>query len=275
MDWELYDRQRATWVFVGVALFSFLLLLFRHTSTVTHLQSALMVCTLPSQRAVSWLGLPTNVRLASEGKGPVSADVLLALPIEQTEQSRRFQFLQDENARLQRLLDLKKNRWPTAVAARVIGRDPQRWFQEIVINKGQQEGLRLDQPVIALSGEREALIGRIVEVGPQVAKVMLIYDSLSDVAAVVQGQTQMDGVVEGTNSPDLLLKYLGRDSQIKMGDLVVTSGLGGQFPEDIMLGWVKEMSLDARQLFLQARLRPAMEARQLGVVFVLVSGDRE
>ena len=85
----------------------------------------------------------------------------------------------------------------------------------------------------------------------------------------------MDGIVEGTNSHDLIFKYLSRDSQIKIGDLVITSGLGGQFPEDITLGWVEEIGLDPRQLFLQARLRPAVEARQLGVVFVLASGDDE
>ena len=182
MDWELYDRQRATFVFAGVALFSSLLLLFRHTSTVVHLRSALVVCTLPSQRAVSWLGLPSDVRHATEDNGvavSMPADVPFALPIEQAEQSRRVQTLQDENSRLARLLELKENRWPKAVAARVIGRDPQRWFQEIVINKGRQEGLRLDQPVIALAGNREALIGRVIEVGPQIAKVMLIHDSLS------------------------------------------------------------------------------------------------
>ncbi len=278
MDWELYDRQRATVVFLSVILLSFLLLIFRHSSIVVRFRGFLVVCTLPSQRAVSWLGLPSSARHAEDALAvapAVASDAVPVLPIEQAEQSRRLLSLQQENIRLNRLLNLKEKRWPRAIAARVIGREPQRWFQELILNKGKKDGLLLDQPVIALSGSREALIGRMVDVGPEIGKVMLVHDSLSAVAAAVEGQSQVDGVVEGTNSHDLIFKYIGRDAPIKIGDLVVTSGLGEKFPEGIMLGWVEEIGLDPRQLFLQARLRPAVEARQLGTVFVLATESDE
>ena len=103
------------------------------------------------------------------------------------EQSRALKVLAEENQRLTQLLDLKRERWPRMLAAHVVNRDPQRWFQEVLLDKGQEEGVRVDNPVIVLAGNREALIGRIVEVGNHSSKVMLIQDSLSAIAATVSG----------------------------------------------------------------------------------------
>ena len=69
-----------------------------------------------------------------------------------------------------------------------------------------------------------------MDVMDHTAKVLLIQDSLSSVAVHLQGAANEDGVVEGTNGHDLLLKYLDRSSPVKMGDAVVTAGLGQSYP---------------------------------------------
>jgi rod shape-determining protein MreC len=143
----------------------------------------------------------------------------------------------------------------------------------LLVDKGEQDGVQIDYPVIALAGNREALIGRIIEVGAHTSRVMLVHDSLSSVAATVVGATQEDGVVEGSNSHDLYLRYLSRDSQVKIGDMVITSGLGRMFPEGIAVGWVNEIGLDERQLFLQARLTPAMTSAPLRFVGILAKKE--
>jgi rod shape-determining protein MreC len=99
---------------------------------------------------------------------------------------------------------------------------------------------------------------------------MLLQDSLSEVAATIPGANGEDGVVEGTNSHELVLKFLDRGSQVKIGDFVVTSGLGNAFPPGIPIGWVEGLEPDPRQLFMQARLRPAARSNQIRVVLVLV-----
>src|SRR5262249_40848646 len=142
------------------------------------------------------------------------------------EERRKVQRLSEENTRLRDALSLREERWPKSIVCHVVGRDPQRWFQEIVLDKGKDEGLAMDAPVIVASGGREALVGRIVELSAHVSKVMLIQDPLSSVAATVIGDHPDDGVVEGNNSHELVLKYLDRGSQVKVGDAVVTSGLG-------------------------------------------------
>ena len=279
MDWELYERQRATLVFIGVAVISFFLLAFQRSSAVQHIKAFFVSCTFPAQRLLSeWTSAsPIEKPVTPPPTAPVEDGLMPPIPEangvvdEHAEQSRALHVLAEENARLSGLLEFKRERWPRLVAARVVSRDPQRWFQEALLDKGVDDGIQIDDPVVALSGNREALVGRVVETGSHTSRVMLIHDSLSSVPATVSEATESeDGVVEGSNSHDLYLKYLIRDSHVKIGDLVTTSGLGGMFPAGIPIGWVQEIGLDQRQLFLQARLRPAMVSFPLRVVGILI-----
>jgi hypothetical protein len=273
MDWELYERYRATLILMGVAFVSFLLLAFQRTSVVRALRVVLVSCTLPTERYLSRLKeLPPVEESASPAATP-SGSILTPSLGTPPEERRMVQVLSWENQRLHGLLELKQDRWPAAVAAHVAGRDPQRWFQEIVLDKGKDDGLMVDSPVIAVAGGQEGLVGRVTEVANHVAKVMLVQDSLSALAVTVLGSVSEDGIVEGSNGHDLILKFIDRSSHIKIGDRVVTSGLGKTFPEGISVGWVEDVALDPRQLFLQARLRPAVPSNQIHAVLVLVNHE--
>jgi rod shape-determining protein MreC len=271
MDWELYERQRATLVFISVAVFCFSLLAFQRSVAVQHVKAFFVGFTFPTQRLFSQLAghppadkpivpIPQSEDNLTPPQGAVDMHA---------EQSRAVHVLSDENTRLRALLDLKRERWPKLISAHIVSRDPQRWFQELLLDKGGDDGVHVDEPVIAITGNREALIGRIVEAGSRSARVMLIHDSLSAVPARVSGANDEDGVVEGSNSHDLYLKYLSRESKVKLGDMVVTSGLGKTFPEGIPIGWVQEIGVDQRGLFLQARLNPAIMAHSMHLVGVL------
>lgn len=266
MDWELYERYRATLVLIGTVFVSFLLLAFQQSSPVRHLKAFLVFSTLPVDRFLTHSTFPSG----EEGEGDGRRLSPSVWPAMEGKGSRRErQVLEEENRRLHQVLDLKERRWPHALAAHVVGRDPLRWFQEIVLDKGKEDGVRIDDPVIAPLENQEGLVGRVVEAGPHVCKVMLVQDSLSAVAATIVGSAGEDGVVEGSNSHDLFLKFLSRGSQVKMGDQVVTSGLGESFPEGVSIGWVMDVEPDSRALFLQARLCPAISSNRLRVVLVL------
>jgi rod shape-determining protein MreC len=282
MDLDLYERYRATLVLVGVAFLCFILLYFQNTSGVRHLRTWLVRCTLPTGRFLSEMqspstAVPETVMVLPDGTTAAATAPGPAAPAwsEAPELSRKLQLLEDENHRLRELIDLRQRRWPRAVAAHVSGRDPQRWFQEIVLDKGKDDGVEVDRPVLAVVDGREGLVGRVTEVGAHVAKVMLVQDSLSAVAATVSADKPADGIVEGTNGHELMLKYLDRSRQLHIGDMVLTSGLGKTFPEGVLVGWVEDIGLDPRQLFLQAKLRPAVRANQLRVVLILVDSESE
>ena len=273
MDWELYERYRSTVLLAGLLFVSSIFLAFQKTSPVQHLRAFLVRFALPPQRFLAQLKYSSPSR-TTDGAAVSEEDRISAvLDVSDRfsgELRRKLGVLGEENSRLREVLALKDSKWPRAVVARVAGRDPQRWFQEIVLDKGRDDGLRMDAPVLAVVEGREALAGRIVEVSAHVSKVMLLQDSLSEAAATVEGTNGEDGVVEGTNAHELVLKFLDRGSQVKLGDLVSTSGLGNVFPPGIPIGWVEGLEPDPRQLFLQARLRPAARSNQIRVVLVIL-----
>ncbi len=277
MDWELYERYRSTLLLAGLLLFSALLFAFQKTSTVEYLRTFLVRFALPPQRFVTQMKTPVSPEapVQTVAGDALSPDAAQAPEGFRGEERRKIQVLSEENGQLREVLGLKREKWPRAIVAHVAGRDPQRWFQEIILDKGKDDGLEMDSPVLVDVGGREALVGRIVETSARVSKVMLLQDSLSAVAATVVGDRGEDGVVEGTNAHELMLKFLDRGSQVKIGDMVQTSGLGKAFPPGVSIGWVENIEPDPRQLFLQAKLRPAGRSNLLRTVLVLVPSGVE
>ncbi len=274
MDWDIRERYRSTILLAGLLFTSSAFLAFHKREPIRFLQVFLRHFALPPQKFL--IKLSTSVSPAELAPDHPSIDLDAAErssrleTLYPAELQRKMQMLAEENRKLREILNLQADRWPKALPAHVVGRDPQRWFQDIVLDKGTEDGLAVDDPVLAIEDGREALIGRISEASGRVSKVMLLQDPLSAVAAEVLGVAGEDGVVEGTNSHALLLKYLDRGSQVKIGDLVVTSGLGKMFPAKVPIGWVKELEPDPRQLFLQAHLRPAVKSSALRNVLVIM-----
>src|SRR5204862_841338 len=106
----------------------------------------------PPQRFLSQMKAPATT--TPESATPIATEPgSVSTPVELTdneshpsEARRQVEVLSEENSRLRDILELKRQRWPHAVVAHVAGRDPQRWFQEIVLDKGKEEGLDIDDP---------------------------------------------------------------------------------------------------------------------------------
>lgn len=146
--------------------------------------------------------------------------------------------LEKENERLTSLLDVKDSvaGWHS-VTARVIGRSPGEWYSGFTINVGTDDGITLNAPVITAGG----LVGKVVEVTPTYAKVVAIVDSSSGVSALIE-RTRENGVVRGSASAALQLKYIDSGSNVAAGDRVLTSGLDGLFPKGLVIGTVTDVS---------------------------------
>lgn len=278
MDWEIYEKYRSTLLLAFLLLSSAIMLAFKQSAGVRALQSFLVRFALPPQHLIvrsPVIPVPTAPGEVSPSRE--DAAMTPGAPLDaMAEFRRKVQTLTDENIKLRDVLRLKTLSWPKAVPAHVVGRDPQKWFQEIVLNKGTDDGLHVDDPVIAVDQGRQALIGRITEISAHFSKVMLLQDPLSSVAAEIRGLNGEDGLVEGGNSHELYLRYLGRSSQVKIGDEVVTSGLGLVFPPGIPIGMIQSVEPDPRQLFLQAVLHPAIKSSALRTVLVIqMNRDQE
>ena len=136
-----------------------------------------------------------------------------------------------ENLRLHALLTLKQALQLPVQSARVIGRPTSSWEGSLVIDKGAADGFKIGMPVVAAQG----LVGQLVEVAPNASKVRLITDRRSGVAGLIQS-SRGPGIVKGSIEGQLSLDFLDRTFKPKVGDTVVTSGIGGVFPKGIVIG---------------------------------------
>jgi rod shape-determining protein MreC len=185
----------------------------------------------------------------------------------------------EENGRLKGLLDLQeKGTYPEGTefkVAAVIGKSPTRWQAWVMIDKGSADGLRVDLPVVGATptaGESLAgkgLVGRIIEITEHSAKVLLISDSGSSVAAKIQG-SRAEGIVEGSVSGSLIMDYVDRDIAVDPKLVIVTSGYGGIFPQDIPIGIVTSVGEEDVNIYKEIELQAFVDFRVLEEIMVLI-----
>ena len=151
-------------------------------------------------------------------------------------------------------------------AANVIGRDSSPFLSFIIIDLGTDAGVARDQPVVTDNG----LVGTVVAVTCCSARVRLITDPDSAVNARLQ-QSRDEGVAVGRFGGGLDLQYLSQQAQIKTGDVVLTSGLGGSYPEGIVLGTVSAVQRQSFDVLQTASLTPGVDFNRLEIVLVITN----
>jgi len=173
-----------------------------------------------------------------------------------------------ETQRLQRLLAMRESPQAGFLTARVVGKDATNWFKTILLDRGSQEGVRRNQPVLAPDG----LVGRVVEVTPTSAKVQLLTDPVSAVGGLVQ-RTRVTGIVSGNLGAGARVRYLPLLADVVVGDEVVTSGMGGVFPKGIPVGRITAVERRSGALFQEASLQPLADLGRLEEVMILTAPE--
>jgi rod shape-determining protein MreC len=151
----------------------------------------------------------------------------------------------------------------------VVGRDPGTWTSTIIINRGTADGIAKDMPVVTPQG----LVGSVVSVYGNVAKVNLILDPRSAVGALVQRpESRVAAIVEGNSATPLTPKMvnIARDADVIKGDKIITSGFGGIYPKGLLIGEVVDLVNEEGGLLKYAVLNPAVDFGRLEEVSVIV-----
>ena len=158
----------------------------------------------------------------------------------------------EENHRLRALLDYKRDQpgWEY-VPATIIGREPNNLIQSFVIDRGSDAGTKKGMVVVAGFG----LLGKVVEVYPGASKVLLITDPSSVISAELQ-RSRAQGVVVGRADRSLEIQYVDKSADVIVGEVVVTSGLGGGFPKGIPIAKVASVMQKDQALFKEIKLVP-------------------
>ncbi len=169
------------------------------------------------------------------------------------------------NQRFRRLLDFKQTAAREVVAAEVISRDPSPWFKTVVINKGKSDGIGKGYPV-AMS---EGIVGQIIEISKNYAKVLLLIDRNSAVDGVVQ-RSRARGVVKGGEEAQCMFEYLLRKHDVSVEDMIVTSGLDGVYPKGLPIGKVITVERPHAGIFQHVLVAPFVDFEKLEEVIVMM-----
>ncbi len=183
-----------------------------------------------------------------------------------------------ENARLRQALGiLKESPWKLRLA-RVVGRDPANWWRNLKIGLGSRDGVVNNAPVIAADGAsgRVALVGRVSEVGLAQSRVVLLGDADCRVSVLIEDKESRDhGVIAPSSQTPLDFSMveigcLSRNTPLRAGQAVVTSGEGGIFPKGILVGHIVDWREVGYGLYKEARVSLVLNMNALEEVWVVL-----
>jgi rod shape-determining protein MreC len=180
------------------------------------------------------------------------------------------QELKKDNKDLREVLDETRTlRDFEPLPATVIGRNPDRWHEMIIIDKGKSNGIKKNMAVVTSSG----LIGKIKSVTQFSSTVQLLsaMDPKNRISAVIQGETEVFGFVQGFDDKQklLLVKAIPSGAKIEKGQAVITSGLGGVFPKGLTIGKVVDVKPDQYGLNQTAYIKPGADFYDIENVIVI------
>jgi rod shape-determining protein MreC len=205
-------------------------------------------------------------------------------PSDLSRMQQRIVELEAENARLQTqvielqeqisevdvlyaMLDFRRRNPDTrVVTATVIGRDPSPFIKYINIDRGSDDGLRRGMPIVTHQG----LVGRVAAVTAGAARVQLITDPGSRLNIRMQ-PSDSEAILIGQVTGELLIDWIAQDVKMEPGDLVITSGFGGNYPPNIPIGQVSGVRRRDYDLFQSASVQPVVDFSKLQIVLVITN----
>jgi rod shape-determining protein MreC len=186
----------------------------------------------------------------------------------------RLKEVEAQNEDLRRKLDFAET-FPhytyraAEVKGRVIGSEPNNFMSILIVDVGKRHGIRKGMPVVTERG----LAGHIHSTGTNWARVLLIIDPSSSVAALVQS-SRAPGLVSGRLGEDLMMSYIPQEEQITVGDVILTSGTGGHHPKSLVIGQITEIHQRDIDTFKSATVRPSVNFEKLETVLVITSFEQ-
>jgi rod shape-determining protein MreC len=262
--------QRIRWVTFAVLLgLSILLMILDSTG---NLDNAFNFLQNPLAGLLQLVSAPADA-ISDRLEGPRDLTAAQAeidqLRAENEALQRELEELREIEGEYQLLLDLfnrvRQSPDLTRLTAAVIGRDTSPIVRSIIIDKGLDDGVQVGMPVEGARG----LVGQVFRITADSAQVVLITDSASSIPSRL-GSSRATGVLRGGGlGGSMTIEWIDLSYQIEVGEVVLTSGLGGKFPQDVVIGRVLDVERREAELFQRAVVQPAVDFDDLEVLFVI------
>lgn len=273
------ERRPRTLGDVGIRLLilslaALLLMALQLTGRLKPIQSAITQLTSPAQTSAS--GAAENVSQTFSFLAELRTLRQRAAELEQINanllvENFRLREVERENQQLREMLNFAETRpglelRGAQIVARVIGQESNNFLDYIMLDLGTRHGVAVGMPVITPQG----LVGRVSEVTNTTSKVLLITDPSSAVNAILQS-SRVNGVVRGDPGGGLVMDYIPQGVLFSVGEIVLTSGLGGNFPKGIPIGQVVDIKQRDIDVFQRAIVQPTVDFSSLELVMVVTN----
>ncbi len=169
------------------------------------------------------------------------------------------------SGRLQQIAEMREGFEIPMLPSELVGGDASPWFRSVLFDRGRVHGVRSGMPVISEDG----LVGLVTSASRYSARSMLLLDRQSAVDGTVQ-RSRARGIVRGRGVDDLEFEFVVRGGDVRVGDVIVTSGLGGVYPKGLRIGRVTKVSDPGARLIQHATIAPAVDFGRLEQVFVML-----
>ncbi len=182
------------------------------------------------------------------------------------EENLQFREALVATGRLQRIAEMRSDFETPMLPSQVVGQDVSPWFRSLLVDRGRAHDVRSGMPVITDQG----VVGLITATAAHAGKAMLLFDRQSAIDGIVQ-RSRARGIVRGTGTDRLEFEFVVRGADVRAGDVVITSGLGGVYPKGLRIGTVVAVAdPDAANLVRTAVLEAAIDVGRLEQVFVML-----
>jgi rod shape-determining protein MreC len=275
------DRRPRNWSDLVVRLFIFglaalLLMALQISGNLQPVQSAITQLTSPAQLSATSItdsltgffqGLVQLRTLAQDKAALERINAQLEAEIDTLKE------VEIENEQLRLLLDFAQARprlelRGAQIVSRKIGEESTNFIDTIQIDLGTRQGVDIGMPVVTNNG----LVGRVSAVNESVATILLLTDPSSSASAIL-ADSRLNGVVRGDASGSLIMDFIPQGPTFQVGEVVLTSGLGGRFPKGIVIGTVTAIESVANAVFQKAIIAPSVDFGSLELVSVITNFD--
>ena len=270
---EFIIRHKSVVAFISFTLFCIISLSVQSSTFTLSAEGIISAFMMPFQKAYNgmqdgvsrlWAGFTELTEVRDELKKTQAKLQKYESMTEEMSEIKR------ENDRLRELLGMKERVEYKSIPAAIISKDPDNWFRTIIINKGSNDGIKENMPVIAFQGGQKAVVGTVVEVRGSISRIAPIISPMVRIGVKLQ-ESRFPGLLCGYSGNSNLCKmdYISRAAYIKFNDMVITSGQGGVFPPGLLIGSViKSYALES-SAYQRAIVKPVIDYNLVEDVFVI------
>ncbi len=270
---EFFDKHKTIVAFIGFTLFCIVSLSVQSSSFTLTIEGIGSALTMPFQKGYDsvqggvsriWAGFSELTKTKEE------LDKTRKRLARYESIAEELGEIKTENSRLRKLLGLKERITYDSIQATIISKDPDNWFRTLIINRGENHGIKLNMPVIAFQGDEKAVVGKIVEVRGSISRIVPIISSNMKMGIKFQSN-RFPGLLSGFSTQSSLstIDYISRAAVIKFNDIVITSGQGGVFPPGLLVGKVLKADISESSAYQKAIVKPFIDYNLVEEVFVI------